>query len=96
MHSIRNRLDDAKTFNGSRSHHCFLPSKEGKNVLTMLVHSSDKFYINLELNLDENDIVPRDELKVGLYIAAIYDEQWYIGVILDISHDNDDARIKFM
>lgn len=63
----------------------------------MFVHSSDKTYIDLELNEGKSDmLVPKEDLKNGCYVAAIYDERWYVGVILEISEENADARIKFM
>ena len=32
----------------------------------------------------------------GLYVAAIYDHQWYIGLITDRSHEGQDILVKFM
>ena len=32
----------------------------------------------------------------GKYIACSYDEKWYIDLILERSHNNQDVRVKFM
>ena len=42
------------------------------------------------LQLIENDLYP------GKYVACIYDQNWYIGVITERSNKNKDVYIKFM
>ena len=75
----------------------FFYLKDSKKYVKMSVHSSDKTYIDLELNEGESDmLVTKEDLKNDRYVAAIYDERWYIGVILEISEENHDARIKLM
>ena len=32
----------------------------------------------------------------GKYIACIYDEKWYIALIHECSHENQDVRVQFM
>ena len=36
------------------------------------------------------------DLKIGYYVACIYDFDWYAGITLDISIDNGDIYVKFM
>ncbi len=32
----------------------------------------------------------------GQYLAAVYDKAWYLGVVEDISHENEDVLVNFM
>ena len=37
-----------------------------------------------------------NNLYLGKYVACIYDQDWYIGVITEHSNENKDVYIKFM
>jgi len=35
-------------------------------------------------------------LQPGQYVSAVYDKEWYIGVIVARSDENQDIQVKFM
>ena len=35
-------------------------------------------------------------LQPGRYIASLYDDKWYIGIIMDRCDENNDVKVKFM
>ena len=35
-------------------------------------------------------------LQPGRYIACLYDDKWYIGIIIDICDESNDVKVKFM
>ena len=42
------------------------------------------------------DFPNSEEYKPGIYIACIYDEEWYIGIIVEKSEEYKDIYVKFM
>jgi len=44
---------------------------------------------------DETHLDPA-AYQPGQYIAAVYDQTWYIGVIVDRSDEAEDIQVKFM
>ena len=36
------------------------------------------------------------QYKPGKYVACFYDGDWYVGIILECSDENQDCNIKFM
>ena len=37
-----------------------------------------------------------NDYQPGKYIACMYDQDWYIGMIVDRSDENSDVLVKFM
>ena len=33
---------------------------------------------------------------VGIYVGCLYDNDWYNGITIDISYDNNDILVRFM
>ena len=83
---LANRFKDLKTVPGTRTHHCFRVSN---NELCMYRMSSDT------LGITTKSAAPTI-VRVGQYVAAMYDEDWYVGVIQEVCQDTSDAHIKFM
>ena len=36
------------------------------------------------------------DFSVGIYVGCIYDNNWYIGTIIDLSYENNDILVRFM
>ena len=64
-------------------------SLDDEGVLVKLYDDTTKSVLT-QLLLIENDLYP------GKYVACIYDQDWYIGVITEHSNENKDVYIKFM
>ena len=64
-------------------------SLDDERVLVKLYDDSTKSVLH-HLQLIENDLYP------GKYVACIYDQDWYIGVITKCSNENKDVYIKSM
>ena len=62
--------------------------------LRMYLLSSDEEGSVSKDTVETASSINADILKVGKYIAEMYDKQWYIGYIL--SHEEADVLIKFM
>ena len=35
-------------------------------------------------------------LAIGQYIAAVYDDQWWLGTILEVDNKHDDFKVRFL
>ena len=64
-------------------------SLDDEGVLVKLYDDTTKSVLP-HLQLIENDLYP------GKYVACIYDQDWYIGVITKCSNENKDVYIKFI
>ena len=104
-HTIENRMQEAKTVKGSRSHHKFVPVS--KHELQMYRFSSDDASTVFNIGTNEEQQVDPDELPLlptitatdlycGKYVAAVYDMEWYVGIISEIPETHQDVLINFM
>ena len=98
---ICERMANAKTLTGSRSHHKFVPINDHDLRMFRLSADDSSTLINAtktqDLNIP-NSFTPVDpsKLNAGKFIAAVYDDAWYIGLIESVSTIHEDAMIKFM
>ena len=90
---LESRFTKRKTIPGTRSHHAFIPSNDGKIKMSRISGEIDLLAEPLAVanfNVDIESIPP------GAYLACIYDSKWYIGMVLDLSVENKDIQVKFM
>ena len=71
----QNRLTIAETIDGTRSYHCFQLNCETKLELYTL--SADEIFVFKNLHASKRLFVDSGCLKVGHYMAAVYEGQWY-------------------
>ena len=71
----QNRLTIAETIDGTRSYHCFQLNCETKLELYTL--SADEIFVFKNLHASKRLFVDSGCLKVGHYVAAVYEGQWY-------------------
>ena len=76
------RYLQTKSVSGTRSHHSYIPQSQFK--LQMQRISSEQSTSTLV------DVIP------GSYVVCIYDSQWFIGNIVEVSDTNQDVYVKFM
>ncbi len=89
------RMKNAKTIPGTRSTHAFVPDQDGKLLLGRIsTDIQEELYTKVAVGADVP--VSRPNIVPGKYIAAVYQRKWYIGNVIEISEDNEDARIDFM
>src|SRR5277367_6216204 len=98
-HNQEERMACVRTVAGTRSHHCFVP--DGTNHVKMYRLSSDyKDNTNVTRVLVVND-EPRSspamqDLVPGQYVAAVYDDYWYIVCIEERNDADGDVLANFM
>ena len=90
---LKPRLDAAKTIAGTRSHHSFVPVSS--NVLQMRRISADLEGTSAKVASPTQPQQPFS-FTPGQYVAAVYDRVWYLGSVIDVSHENEDVLINFM
>ena len=75
----------SETIAGTRSYHCFQPN--GKTKLELYTLSADEICFVKNLHASKGLFVDTDCLKVGHYVAAIYEGQWHPSLIFEINWD---------
>ena len=78
---------------GTRSHHCYKPistiSLEIRKVLSDDIFSVVQFKKIAEVSSN-------DQFTPGKYIACVCDDECYMALIHEYSHENRNARVQFM
>lgn len=97
---LEKRYSLSKTVSGTRSHHCFIPTSEGSLEMRRLsaddVCSTVLLGENQESSFPNKSLPDSDDFQPGKYIACMYDQEWYIGNIVERSEENNDVYVKFM
>ena len=88
------RLTTAETIDGTRSYHCFRPNSETKLELYTL--SADEIFVVKNLHASKGLFVDIGCLKIGHYVAAVYEGQWYPSSNLEINWDQRDLLVTSM
>ena len=100
-YNLDERYSKSKTISGTRSHHCFIPltetSLEIKRLSTYSV-GTKVFLGGVHPNCSSvmTNVPNFVECQPGIYIACIYDEEWYVGLITETSEECRDVYVKFM
>lgn len=91
----------SKTISGTRSHHCFIPLSES----TLEIKRLSTYSVGTRVSLDgTNPNYPSamvhfpnfEECQPGIYIACMYDDEWYVGIIVEQSEECRDVYVRFM
>jgi hypothetical protein len=86
------RLDDAKTIAGTRSHHSFVPVSSVSLQIRRISADVDGTFVKVT---SSSQAQASQSFTHGQYLAAVYDKAWYLGVVEDISHENEDVLVNF-
>ena len=98
---LPSRFESTKTVAGTRSHHRFVPVDNLRTV-NMYRLSGDPFYTAVLVSAVasvEQLLKGTTEMitpAVGQYVAAIYDNEWYVGMVTERSEEHGDVTINFM
>ena len=92
---LEDRYSAAKKIPGIRSHHSFIPLSE--NELAMCRISSDDSFTQMAVvDIHAAAAAPIATYQPGQYVACIYDQDWYIGNVVEIAEEHDDVLVTFM
>jgi hypothetical protein len=86
-------LDNTKTIPGTRSHHSFVPVSS--NVLQMRRISAHQEGTSVKVACPTQTQQPFS-FTPDQYVAAVYDRVWYLGSVVDVSHENEDVLMNFI
>lgn len=100
-YNLEERYSKSKTISGTRSHHCFIPLSESTLEIKRLSTYSvgTKVFLGDRNSNSSSNMVHSpnsEEYQPGIYIACMYDEEWYIGIIVEKSEECRDVYVKFM
>ena len=99
------RFSLSKTICGTRSHHSFVPMSEGKLEMRRLSSDPDSLCsivsigdhaVKPSTSSDVQSLTDPNEYQPGQYIACTYDNEWYIGIIMGHSEEQNDVYVRFM
>ena len=99
-YQLEQRYLNCTTISGTKSHHCFIPLSKSKLAMKRLSLDDEGVLVKLYDNTTKSDLphlqLIENDLYPGKYVACIYDQDWYIGVITKHSNENKDVYIKSM
>ena len=91
---LSTRFESRKTIPGTRSFHHFSPLSEGE---VMYKRVSDDEVVAGTLKFF--DVVLADHISnitIMEFIACQYDSLWWVGLVQEINHEEQDILVKFM
>ena len=95
QHVKEHKLDERyvkDSVKGSRIHHSFIPRN---SELEMRIISADLTH-SRKVPLYSTNIKNFSDFNPGMYVACIYDRDWYIGIVSEVSREHDEIYVKFM
>ena len=84
-----------KKLPGIRSYHSFIPIPSKKVVQGRRVSKSKTFELFSVLK-QTIKIEKRSDLLPGKYIAAMHDDKWWLGMVLEVDDENEDYKVRFL
>lgn len=95
---LKVRFDLAKTIKGTRGFHFFKPLSNNRLGMKRLSSDDDVFDFIINISSSHSDVRICDlhEITVGKFVAAVYDDKWYIGMVETVELENEDFLINFM
>ena len=91
------RFKDGHTIAGTRENHQFVPMNDKQIRVSRVSNDTSSFIAHVNRSVGVAlTYVPVVNLQPGQYIACIYDNNWWIGNIAEISTEDHDASINFM
>ena len=98
------RFHDAKTVAGTRSHHSYRPHQDGKLIVKRVSGCNETAFeavvypdnMATSTRSDSKRSVELHHCEIGKYVACIYDDKWWVGLIRDASEEEGDVLISFM
>jgi len=87
--------------------HCFIPvndyqisvrrvSSDISGTLVTVLPVPDDAHLLPAATIAPEPTINNQLFQPGQYVSAVYDKEWYIGVIVARSEENEDVQVKFM
>ena len=92
--NMEERYKRADTVPGTRSFHQFIPISD--SIIGAKYVSDDQYYI---VQFDSNIVHllgPGDVLSPSQFFKCLYDRQYWFGIIMEVSTEHLDVKVKFM
>ena len=91
---MEERYERADTVPGNRSFHQFIPISDS---ITGAKYVSDDQYYAIQFDLNIVHLLgPEDTLSPSQFIVCLYDRVCRVGIIMEISNENLDVKVKLM
>ena len=91
---LEKRFKESKRIPGTRSYHSFVPVGKGKFRVSRVSGDSEN---ETQCSVDDKSReIAIESIKVGAYVACVYDRDWFVGIVLDISAEHNEVRVRFM
>ena len=81
------------TVPGTRRFHCYKPCSKAFQMHR--VSSDDVTILNRKPSIPRATVI-MDDCEPGKYIACVYDKEWFLGIILMTSEEDQDVQVKLM
>lgn len=86
---LRDRFETCETIVGTRSFHCFIPVPDSNNLKCSITSQTTEHEIHPTTKAVQITLHARDS------IACVYDDQWWLAEVNDISDENKDVHVTF-
>ena len=89
---LEQRFSTCKTIPGTRSFHCVIPSENSLSFSKLLGEPS--LYL-LSVQRKGNG-VSIDDVPVASYVSCLYEREWYVGKVEEVSVEENDVLVEFL
>ena len=91
---MEEKYKGADTVPGIRSFHQLITTSD--SIISAKYVPDDQYYtIQFDFNI-AHLLGPRDTLSPSLFAVCLYDRQYWAGIIMEVSTENLDVKVKFM
>ena len=92
--NMEERYKRADTVPGTRSFHQFIPISD--SIIGAKYVSDDQYHaVQFVFNI-VHLLGPGDTLSPSQFVVCLYDRQYWVGIIMEVSTENLDVKVKFM
>ena len=92
--NMEERYKRADTVPGTRSFHQFIPISD--SIIGAKYVSDDQYHaVQFVFNI-VHLLGPGDTLSPSQFVVCLYDRQYWVGIMMEVSTENLDVKIKFM
>ena len=88
------RYKRGKTIPGTRSYHYFIPT-EDRYLLYKRASMDQNFTGEYSFRIQEHQINIH-QYKVMEYVSSLYDNFWWMGMVMDIDRESNELKVNFM
>ena len=92
---LKERFSKGRTIPGTRGYHYFSPSSDHEILYKQTADEKDFkgcFSITGKEGISGEKLIPNK----NEYIACFYDSKWWVGLVIDVSIEEQDCQVSFM